>query len=70
PINEISTSWQAYSNEFLILSNIARDYLIIQATSITLEQAFLITENVITKLPEISRACLCVKSWMDKNLVN
>ena len=67
--------WQAHSNEFPVLSNMARDYLTIQATSVASEQAFSIAGNVITKnrnrlLPETSRACLCVKSWMDKNLVN
>ena len=59
--------WQAHSNEFPVLSNMARDYLTIQATSVASEQAFSIAGNVITKnqnclLPETSRACLCVKS--------
>jgi len=45
----------------------AQDYLMIQATSVTLEQVFSVTENVITKtwnhlLPEIVRAYLYVKS--------
>lgn len=53
----------------------ARDYLTVQATSVASEQAFSIARNTITKtrnrlLPETARACLCVKSWMDKNLVN
>ncbi len=52
----------------------ARDYLTIQATSVTSEQAFSIAGNVITKnrnrlLPEMTRACLCVKSWIDNNLI-
>ena len=66
--------WQVHSNELLILSKMARDYMMIQATSIALEQAFSIAKNVITKnhnhlLPEIARACLCVKSWINNNLI-
>ena len=66
--------WQAHVNEFPILSNMARDYLTIQATSVASEQAFSIAGNAITKtqnrlLPETARACLCAKSWMDNNLI-
>lgn len=66
--------WQAHSKEFSILSKMARDYLTIQATSVASESAFSIAGNAITKtrnrlLPETTRACLCVKSWMDKGLV-
>ena len=66
--------WQAHSNEFPVLCNIARDFLPIQATSVASEQAFSIAGNAITKtrnrlLPETARACLCVKSWMDKGLI-
>ena len=41
--------WQAHSNEFLVLCNIARDFLLIQATSVASEQAFLVARNAITK---------------------
>ena len=66
--------WRAHLNEFPVLSNMARDYLTIQATSVASEQAFSIAGNAITKtqnclLPETVRACLCVKSWMDSGLV-
>jgi len=66
--------WQAHSKEFPILSKMARDHLTIQATSVASESAFSIAGNAITKtrnrlLPETTRACLCVKSWMDKGLV-
>ena len=66
--------WHAHSNEFPVLSKMARDYLIIQATSVASEQAFSIAGNTITKtrnrlLPEMARACLCLKSWMDRGLV-
>jgi hypothetical protein len=65
--------WKAHLNEFPILSNMARDYLTIQATSVASEQAFSIAGNAITKtrnrlLPETVRASLCVKSWMDNDL--
>ena len=64
---------QAYLSKFSVLSDIAKDYLIIQATSIASEQAFSIAGNAITKtqnhlLPEIARVC-CVKSWIDNNLI-
>jgi hypothetical protein len=66
--------WQAHSKEFPILSKMARDYLTIQATSVASESAFSIAGNAITKTrnrlaPETTRACLCVKSWMDNGLV-
>ena len=66
--------WQAHLNEFPVLGNMARDYLTIQATSVASERAFSIAGNTITKtrnrlLAETARACLCVKSWMDNDLV-
>jgi len=66
--------WQAHSKEFPILSKMAQDYLTIQATSVASESAFSIAGNVITKtrnrlLPATSRACLCLKSYMYKNIV-
>src|SRR5277367_832011 len=61
--------WQAHSSEFPIVSDMARDFLAIQATSVASEQAFSVAGNTITKtrnrlLPETARACLCVKSWL------
>jgi len=66
--------WQAHTCEFPVLSSMARDYLTIQATSVASEHAFSIAGNTITKtrnrlLPETARACLCVKSWIDNDLV-
>lgn len=66
--------WQAHSSEFPILSDMARDYLTIQATSVASEQAFSVAGNTITKtrnrlFPETARASLCVKSWLSNNLV-
>jgi len=66
--------WQAHACEFPVLSSMARDYLTIQATSVASERAFSIAGNTITKarnrlLAETARACLCVKSWIDNDLV-
>ncbi|GBB93663.1 hypothetical protein RclHR1_22090001 [Rhizophagus clarus] len=56
--------WHAHANEFPIISDMARDFLSIQATSVALEQAFSVAGNTITKTrnrlhPETARACLC-----------
>ena len=66
--------WQSRVSEFPILSEMARDFLTIQATSVASEQAFSVASNTITKtrnrlLPETARACLCMKSWLSNNLV-
>ncbi|GET00712.1 zinc finger BED domain-containing protein RICESLEEPER 2-like [Rhizophagus clarus] len=67
--------WHAHANEFPIISDMARDFLSIQATSVASEQAFSVAGNTITKTrnrlhPETARACLCVKSWITNNLAN
>ena len=61
--------WQAHAKEYPVVSNMARDYLTIQATSVASEQAFSIAGNTISRtrnslLPETARACLCLKSWI------
>jgi hypothetical protein len=61
--------WQAHSKEYPTVSDMARDYLTIQATSVPSEQAFSVAGNTISKtrnrlLPETARACLCTKSWI------
>jgi hypothetical protein len=66
--------WQAHSSEFPIISDMARDFLTIQATSVASEQAFSVAGNTITKtrnrlLPETARACLCMKSWLSNDLI-
>ena len=65
--------WKAHTEEYPLVSHIARDYLTIQATSVPLEQAFSIAGNTISKmrnrlLPETARACLCMKSWIMKKI--
>ncbi|GES93200.1 zinc finger BED domain-containing protein RICESLEEPER 2-like [Rhizophagus clarus] len=46
---EVLLWWQAHSIKFLVLSLMARDYLVIQFTSVAYEQAFSIAGNTITK---------------------
>ena len=52
----------------------AKDYLSIQVTSVPSEQAFSIAKNTITPTrnrldPEKARASLCLKSWIDSELI-
>ena len=59
--------WKEYQNEYPILSLIAKDYLIIQSTSVAAEQAFSVTGNTIIQTrnklePETVKAILCLKS--------
>ena len=59
--------------KYPILSSIAKDYLIIQATSVAAEQAFSIAGNTITptrnKLDsETAREILCLKSWIENGM--
>src|SRR6266498_3418567 len=66
--------WKSHQDEFPILSKIARDYLVIQSTSVASEQAFSIAGNTITKTrnrlyPETAKACLCLKSWIQNGLL-
>jgi len=56
------------------LTLMAKDYLSIQATSVPSEQAFSIAKNTINparnKLnPEKASACICLKSWIDNELI-
>ena len=50
------------------MSQVARDYLCIQVTSVVSEQAFSIAGQIISSLrnrleAETARATLCLKSW-------
>ncbi|GES92534.1 zinc finger BED domain-containing protein RICESLEEPER 2-like [Rhizophagus clarus] len=65
--------WQAHFREFPALGAMARDYLSIQATSVACEQAFSVASNTITRTrnrlqPDMSRALLCSKSWLEKGI--
>ena len=50
--NDLNTDplmwWKSHQEEYPILSIIAKDYLMIQATSVAAEQAFSVAENTIT----------------------
>ena len=67
--DEISslTWWKAHSVEFPVLSQIARDFLAIQATSVASEKTFSVASNTLTKIrnrfhSKTARATLCLKS--------
>lgn len=65
--------WNSYKKNFPILSEIAKDYLAIQATSVCCEQAFSIAGLTISKVrnrlnPETARALLCLKSWITEKI--
>ena len=66
--------WWRAQCEYPTLSQIARDYLSIQATSVALEQAFSIAGQTISEVKnrldgETARVILCLKSWIFKNIV-
>jgi hypothetical protein len=65
--------WNIYQENYPILSLIAKDYLIIQAISVSSEQAFSVAGNTITQTrnrldPETAHATLCLKSWIENKL--
>ena len=73
--DEISslTWWKAHSVEFPVLSQMARDFLAIQATSVASEKTFSVASNTLTKIRnrlhlKTARATLCLKSWIMNNL--
>lgn len=75
--NDINTDplmwWKSHQKEYPILSIVAKDYLMIQATSVAAEQAFSIAGNTITQTrnkldPETTREILCLKSWIENGL--
>jgi len=65
--------WNSYQKTFPILSAMAKDYLAIQATSVSCEQAFSIAGLTISKVqnrlnPETACALLCLKSWISEKI--
>jgi hAT family C-terminal dimerisation region len=65
--------WKVHQKEYPILSLMAKDFLIIQSTSVPSEQAFSIANNTITQTrnrldPETAREILCLKSWIENKL--
>lgn len=64
--------WRSQKDEFPNLSNMARDNLAVQSSSVAVERDFSMGSDLVTPkrcslLPETIRACLCLRSWM-KNL--
>ena len=58
-----------------MLSQIAKDYLTIQATSVPSERAFSISGLTISKIrnkldPETARAIICMKNWISEKKKN
>ncbi|CAJ0643724.1 15364_t:CDS:2 [Entrophospora sp. SA101] len=65
--------WCTYKETFPFLSELAKDYLAIQSTSVPCEQSFSVTGLTISKLrnrldPETSRGLLCLKSWISEKI--
>jgi hypothetical protein len=66
--------WKAHEREFPILTQMAKDYLTIQATSVPCEQTFSVAGNTITRTrnrlnPETTCAILCLKSWIENEII-
>jgi hypothetical protein len=60
--------WKNNQQQFPTLSQMARDYLAIPATSVPCEQVFSTGKNLITDkrnrlVGKTIRMCLCLKSW-------
>lgn len=65
--------WCTYKKTFPSLSDMAKDYLAVQSTSVPCEQSFSVAGLTITKSrnrldPETSRALLCLKSWTSEKI--
>ena len=63
--------WKIHEKDYPILSQIAKDYLTIQATSVPSERAFSISGLIISKTrnrldPETARAIICMKNWISE----
>lgn len=64
--------WRSQKDEFPNLSNMARDYLGSQGSSVAVERDFSMGTHLVSPTrcslkPETIRACMCLKSWI-KNL--
>ncbi|CAG8453444.1 3192_t:CDS:1 [Scutellospora calospora] len=65
--------WNTHTAEYPALSKLAYNYLSIQASSVPCEQLFSIAGQIINKSrnrlnSESARACLCLHSWLSKNI--
>lgn len=73
----VLTYWKAKSSysRWMPLARMARDYLIVQATSVTSEQIFSVAKHTISETrnridAEKARASLCLKTWYEAGMVN
>jgi hAT family C-terminal dimerisation region/Domain of unknown function (DUF4413) len=73
---DILAYWKAKSKDpqWIPLTNMARDYLIVQATSVPSEQMFSVAKFTINPTrnrlnPEKVRASLCLKTWFAAGLI-
>jgi hAT family C-terminal dimerisation region len=66
--------WKVHSSEYPILSQMAKDYLTIMSTSVPCEQLFSIAGKQITQTrnrlhSDTTQACLCLKSWLEQEII-
>jgi hypothetical protein len=76
PSDEIMPTewWKIHTIEYPKLSRMAKDYLSIMSTSVPCEQFFSIAGKQITQTrnrlhPSTTRACLCLKSWLEQEKI-
>lgn len=65
--------WRAHQNELPHLSNMARDYLAVQSSSVSVERDFsdgvdLVTATRCSLHAETIRSCMCLKSWYKSDM--
>lgn len=66
--------WRIHAIEYSKLSKMAKDYLSIMSTSVPCEQFFSVAGKQITQTrnrlhPDTTRACLCLKSWLEQEKI-
>ena len=66
--------WKLHESEYPTLAQMAKDYLTIMSTSVPCEQFFSIAGKQITQTrnrlhPDTTQACLCLKSWLEQEII-
>jgi hypothetical protein len=66
--------WKVHESEYPTLAQMAKDYLTIMSTSVPCEQLFSIAGKQITQTrnrlhPDTTQACLCLKSWLEQEII-
>jgi len=66
--------WKIHSSEYPVLARMAKDYLTVMSTSVPCEQFFSVAGKQITQTrnrlnPDTTRACLCLKSWLEQEII-